>query len=173
MPKTMASASTIEGAVEELGFAPERLERARELCRAATESGGVPAFALAVARHGRLALSEAWGTVMPLAAFALDPRETSSEPRAVAATPETVWLIASVTKPVVCAGVCLLLERGQLALDDPVSRFLPEFRGEDRAGVRIRHLLTHSSGLPDMLPENTKLRRNHAPVEEFIRRACG
>jgi CubicO group peptidase (beta-lactamase class C family) len=36
--------------------------------------------------------------------------------------------------------------------------------------VRIHHLLTHTSGLPDMLPENTELRRQHAPLSEFVRR---
>ena len=88
------------------------------------------------------------------------------------AAPETVWLIASLTKPVVGAAICLLLERGALVLDDPVCRFLPEFRGEERAGVTLRHLLTHSSGLPDMLPEDRALRREHAPLDDFVARAC-
>jgi CubicO group peptidase (beta-lactamase class C family) len=142
------------------GFDRERLERARELCRGAVERGETPAIALCVARRGELVLNETWGTA------------GLAGGEGVPATPETIWLIASVTKPVVCAGVCLLVERGELALDDPVKRYFPEFQGEDRAGMTLRHLLTHTSGLPDMLPENIELRRAHAPHEEFVRRAC-
>jgi CubicO group peptidase (beta-lactamase class C family) len=63
----------------------------------------------------------------------------------------------------------LLVERGLVSLDDPVSRYLPEFKGEDRSATRVRDLLSHTSGLPDMLPENTALRRAHAPLSEFVR----
>jgi CubicO group peptidase (beta-lactamase class C family) len=62
----------------------------------------------------------------------------------------------------------LLSDRGELKLDDPVQKFLPAFRGEDRGAVTIKHLLTHTSGLPDMLPENVELRKRHAPLTEFI-----
>lgn len=142
----------------EAGFDVDRLQRARDLCRAATEAGDVPAIALTVARGGRLVIDEAWGF----------PAGAGTAP----ATPDTVWLIASITKPVVCAGVCLLLERGLLALDDPVSRYLPAYSGDDRRATTLRHLLTHSSGLPDMLPENVELRQRHAPLSEFVERIC-
>src|SRR6266542_3134607 len=56
----------------------------------------------------------------------------------------------------------LLVERGMVALEDPVSFYLPEFRGGQRDKVRVLDLLSHTSGLPDMLPENTELRRQHA-----------
>lgn len=140
---------------EDAGFDRERLDRACDLCRRATETGEIPGISLVVAREGRLALNQAWGSRGP------GP-----------ASPDTVWLIASVTKPVVCAGICLLVERGEAALDDPVSRFIPQFAGADRAGVTLRDLLTHSSGLPDMLPENIELRRRHAPPDEFVSAIC-
>lgn len=94
------------------GFDVGALERVRTLCRRATESGAVPGLALAVARNGKLFVSEAYGT---------RGRFGAGNPPA---TPETIWLIASVTKPVVCAAVCRLLEAGELLLDDPVSRHL-------------------------------------------------
>src|SRR6476646_4204226 len=53
---------------------------------------------------------------------------------------------------------------------DPVSRYLPGFSGGERDKVLVRDLLTHTSGLPDMLPENTELRRAHAPLSEFVER---
>jgi CubicO group peptidase (beta-lactamase class C family) len=50
-----------------------------------------------------------------------------------------------------------LVERGRLSLEDPVRKFIPEFTGGDRDRILVRHLLTHTSGLPDMLPERHPL----------------
>ena len=138
------------------GFDSARLRYVMELCRTATESGAIPGLALLVAKGGIPVLHSAWGVA----------ERTTPRP----ATRDTVWLIASVTKPVVCTGLALLLERGLLALDDRVSRHLPEFAGPDRQEMRLRHLLTHTSGLPDMLPENVELRQRHAPLSVFVER---
>ena len=82
------------------------------------------------------------------------------------------FLLASPTKPMTASAVLWLRDRRELALTDTVTKFLPEFRGGDRGAVTIHHLLTHTSGLPDMLPENTELRRQHAPLSEFVARTC-
>lgn len=155
----------------DLGFDLTRLERVKGLCRAAVERGEIPALALAVARQGRLIVNEAWGEVR-MREEELDAQGLPRQSDPVKAGTDTLWLIASVTKPVVCAGICLLLERGLLGLDDPVAMHLPEFQGDDRRNTRLLHLLTHSSGLPDMLPENTDLRKRHAPMDEFVRLTC-
>lgn len=84
----------------------------------------------------------------------------------------TPFLIASPTKPMTASAVLLLLDRGELKLSDPVQKYLPEFRGGERAAVTIQHLLTHTSGLPDMLPENVELRKRHAPLSEFVAGTC-
>lgn len=67
-------------------------------------------------------------------------------------TEDTIFDAASLTKVVACApAVMLLVERGRLGLDDPVSRHLPEFSGGGKEAVTLRHLLTHTSGLrPDI-----------------------
>jgi len=88
-----------------------------------------------------------------------------------AADPDSVFLIASITKPLTACGVMVLADRGLLKISDPVSRFIPEFSEGDRKLVTIRHLLTHTSGLPDQLPENVELRKRQAPLEEFVERA--
>ena len=88
-----------------------------------------------------------------------------------AAAPETPFLIASITKPLTAAGVMLLVDRGELNLTDPVRKFIPEFSAGDRKLITVHHLLTHTSGLPDQLPENVELRKRHAPLEEFLQRA--
>jgi CubicO group peptidase (beta-lactamase class C family) len=68
--------------------------------------------------------------------------------------------------------VMLMADRGELKLTDPVQKYIPEFRGEGREAVQIRHLLTHTSGLPDMLPENEELRKRHAPLKDFVDGTC-
>ena len=85
---------------------------------------------------------------------------------------DTAFLIASPTKPIAVSAVTWLAERKQLELADPVRKYLPEFTGGDRDTVTIRQLITHTSGLPDMLPENVELRRRHAPLGEFVARSC-
>ena len=68
-------------------------------------------------------------------------------------TPETVYDLASLTKVIALTTECILLvSRGQLDLDAPVQRYLPEFRGPMKDQVTIRHLLTHSAGLAADLP---------------------
>ncbi len=85
---------------------------------------------------------------------------------------DTVFLLASITKPMTATGVMRLVDRRKISLSDPVRKYIPEFRGGDRDLVTIRHLLTHTSGLPDMLPENEALRRRHAPLEDFVAGTC-
>ncbi len=64
---------------------------------------------------------------------------------------DAVFRLASVTKPVVAAAVLRMVDLGVMDLDDPVTRFLPEFRPRcadgSEAVIRIRHLLSHTSGL--------------------------
>jgi CubicO group peptidase (beta-lactamase class C family) len=86
------------------------------------------------------------------------------------ATLESPFLIASITKPMTALGVMLLRDRRELQLTDPVAKYFPDFRGDGRERITIWHLLTHTSGLPDMLPENEELRKRHAPLDEFVAR---
>jgi CubicO group peptidase (beta-lactamase class C family) len=61
----------------------------------------------------------------------------------------TVFDIASITKPVATAALILLLqEQGMLDLEEPVAEFLPAFGSGDKSRITLRHLLTHTSGLP-------------------------
>jgi CubicO group peptidase (beta-lactamase class C family) len=85
---------------------------------------------------------------------------------------DAVFLIASITKPMTVSALMILTDRKEVSLTDPVQRFIPEFRGDGRERVLVRHLLTHTSGLPDMLPENEALRKRHAPLADFVAATC-
>jgi CubicO group peptidase (beta-lactamase class C family) len=73
-------------------------------------------------------------------------------PQRLPASLETIYDLASLTKPLVTGMLCArLLERGQIALDDPVAKYLSEF-ALAHSGISLRHLLTHTSGLPAWRP---------------------
>jgi CubicO group peptidase (beta-lactamase class C family) len=76
----------------------------------------------------------------------------SVEPIHFPAQTGTIYDAASLTKVVATTpSVLLLHERGKLSIDDPVNKYLPEFTGDGRDQVTLRHLLTHTSGLrPDI-----------------------
>lgn len=80
-----------------------------------------------------------------------------------------VYLLASITKPMTASAVMMLVDRKEVALTDAVQKFVPEFQHKD---VTVKHLLTHTSGLPDMPPENVELRKRHAPLSEFVAGTC-
>ncbi len=85
---------------------------------------------------------------------------------------DTVFLTASVSKPVTVAAAMLLVERGKIGLDQQACEILPAFGNRGKETILVRHMMTHTSGLPDMLPDNEQLRRDHQPLSEFVRRMC-
>ena len=97
-------------------------------------------------------------------------RQTSDGP--VPLSDDAIFLVASITKPIVATAILQLVERGQLTLADRVVDYIPEFGREGKYGVEVRHLLTHTSGLPDMLPDNLELRQAHASLQQFSERTC-
>ncbi len=94
------------------------------------------------------------------------------DPAPEALDEDTVFDVASLTKPVITATlVQLLRERGRLDLEAPLQRYLPDCGGADKAGITLRQLLTHSSGLPASLPGNGAGDWAGAAAAERI--ACG
>ncbi len=137
----------------EAGFEPVRIEKSMRLASSWCERGDVPAIALVVGR-GRVALRpQCFGHV----------NLAETEPL----QPDSLFTVASITKPIVAMGVMQLVERGAITLGDRVTDFVPEFGGKGRYRVRVRHLLTHTSGLPDLLPHDRDLRRANAPLSDF------
>jgi CubicO group peptidase (beta-lactamase class C family) len=63
---------------------------------------------------------------------------------------ETLFTAFSATKGITATVIHLLAERGQLAYDDPVATYWPEFAAHGKAGITLRHVLTHTAGVPQM-----------------------
>ena len=144
---------------EAIGFSSDRLDRVGQLLSLTHEAGDLMGAAVQVTRGG----------------VAVDPicagrRRLADESANVEA--DTVFLIASITKPIVTSAVARLIERGALGLDDRVADLLPGFEASGKEGVQVRHLMTHTSGLPDQIPENRAYREAHRPLSDFVARTC-
>ncbi|TAL05547.1 MAG: class A beta-lactamase-related serine hydrolase, partial [Verrucomicrobia bacterium] len=91
------------------------------------------------------------------------------EPEAEAMTEDTIFDAASLTKVVATTpSVMLLIERGKVQLDAPVTNYIPEFAANGKEAVTIRHLLTHTSGLRPGIPAKP----DWSGYDEGIRLAC-
>jgi len=93
----------------------------------------------------------------------------SPEPDAPLATSETVYDLASLTKPIATTTACMwLVQRGQLALHSTIAEWLPRWRGKDREHATVGDLLSHSAGLTAHLP----LYRDCTGRQEFEATIC-
>ncbi|HEX8424617.1 MAG TPA: serine hydrolase domain-containing protein, partial [Pyrinomonadaceae bacterium] len=103
-------------------------------------AGDFPSAVYVVAEGGRVVLADALGHAV-------------REPEQRAANLDTVYDLASLTKPLVTGLLCALrIEHGEVAMDERVAHYLPEFAGTDKRAITVRQLLTHTSGLPPWRP---------------------
>jgi CubicO group peptidase (beta-lactamase class C family) len=106
------------------------------MLRSRIDAGDFPSAVYVVAEHGRQVFADALGQAV---------REPESHPASL----ETIYDLASLTKPLVTGLLCArLVQSGELSLDSSVSNYLVEFDRSDKTGITIRELLTHASGLP-------------------------
>lgn len=102
--------------------------------------GDFPSAVYVVAEGGRIMMMDALGNAV-------------CAPVQHAATVETIYDVASLTKPLVTTLLCAQqIERGALKLDAAVAHYLPEYDRPDKGGITVRQLLTHTSGLPAWRP---------------------
>jgi CubicO group peptidase (beta-lactamase class C family) len=142
-----------------IGLSLEGMEGVYRILEESVDKGKLMGAAIQVSRNG----------------VALGPRSVGwrmLDPGGPPVEPDTIFLVASVTKPMTVAAAMVLVERGKLCLDDRVCDFIPEFAQRGKEGVRVRHLMTHTSGLVDMLPDNLILRSTKAPLKTFVQRIC-
>lgn len=141
---------------EDVGLDPKRLQVAYDLLEKMTgERDGIPGGALLVGRAGKIVAPRCFGRQGPQRA-------------APALQPDALFLMASITKPIVYLAALMLVERGKLNLGERVTRYVPEFAAHDKGETLVGHLFTHTSGLPDMLANNAELRKDHAPLKKYL-----
>jgi len=157
---------------EQVGLSSERLERIGQVLRVDVERGRIPGAVVVVARKGRVASVQTVGF----------------RDRAAGApmTPNAIFRIASMTKPIVTVAALSLYEEGRLLLSDPVSKYIPAFKnqtvGLERAPAEremtIQDLMRHTSGLTygnrgkteiyKMYPESSNVSSLTLTMDEFI-----
>jgi CubicO group peptidase (beta-lactamase class C family) len=136
---------------EAVGLSPERLERLTRVMQEAVDSGRTAGLVALVSRNGRVAYLKSFGK--------LDLARRTSMPT------NAIFRIASQTKAVTTTAVMMLMEEGRILLDDPVSKYIPEFaaarvavQAPDKGAtgystvplkrpITIRDLLTHTAGI--------------------------
>jgi len=159
---------------EQVGLSSERLARITQVLRADVERGQIPGAVVVVARKGRAAYVQSVGF-----------RDKAS---GAPMTPDAIFRIASMTKPLVTVAALSLYEEGRLLLSDPVSKYIPAFKhltvGVERAPAEremtIQDLMRHTSGLTygnrgtteiyKMYPESSNASSLTLTMDEFIER---
>lgn len=133
-----------------VGIAPARLARVDAMLEEAIQQNKVPGIVALVARKGKIVFHKAYGSADPQAHRAQKP--------------DDIFRIASQSKAITSTAVMMLWEQGKFQLDDPISRYIPEFKNPQvlktyndadntyttdpaKSEITIRHLLTHTSGL--------------------------
>lgn len=99
---------------------------------------GIPGLAVAVVREGRIVAAQSYGV--------------ANLELGVPVSLETVFPIASLDKQLTASGIMLLVQDGKLRLDDEIGRYLADAPSSWQ-GIQVRHLLSHTSGLPDVVAE--------------------
>ncbi|MEY4470500.1 MAG: Esterase EstB [Pseudomonadota bacterium] len=127
----------------DVGLCPDRTQRLMDALKREVDSGRLPGAVALIARHGQIGLLEAVGVQDPATGA---PMRTDS-----------IFRIYSMTKPVVSVAIMMLVERGQLLISDPVSRWLPEYAHPQVATAQglvpaqqaatVQDLLRHTAGL--------------------------
>jgi CubicO group peptidase (beta-lactamase class C family) len=150
---------------EVAGFSSERLARIDEMMNDAIAKGQIPGGVVFISRGGRVVLHKAYGT--------RDPESRAPMQR------DAIFRIASQSKAITSLAVMMLWEEGRFQLDEPISRYLPDFAQAtvlktfnaadssyttERAtrAVTIRHLLTHTSGIDYAAIGSTEFRAIYA-----------
>ncbi len=114
--------------------------------RAEMEKQKVPGVAVAIVRGGEVIKTQGYGL--------------ANVEHQVPVKAGTIFQSGSVGKQFTSAAVMLLVEEGKLALPDPLTKFFPEAPAS-WAGITVRHLLTHTSGIPDYSPQTVDYRKDY------------
>jgi len=130
-----------QGKPEDVGMSRKRIDHVRDLAGGWVADGHTPSLVIFAARKGVIVLHEAFGHQGP-----------GNDSPALAK--DAIFWLASISKPITATAAMTLVDDGLLALNRPVSDYIPEFIGEGKDDVLVHHLLTHTSGLNDEVITN-------------------
>lgn len=142
--------SLLPGNPKENGFSSERLARIDQLCNDYVSKNYIPGAVVLIVRNGKVVYHKAYGY------SDMEAKTTLKK--------DDIFRIASQTKAITSLAVMMLFEEGKLLLDDPISKYIPEFKNPKvlsslnwadttystipaKSEITIRQLLTHTSGL--------------------------
>lgn len=158
-------AVTAIGDEDHTGIDPAAVERIWEAARRWYQAGMHPAIQLCLRHDGRVVLNRAighgWGNAPA------DPPDGEQIP----VTTETPFCVYSTAKAITTTTMHLLAERGYFSLDDRVCDYLPNYATHGKARTTIRHVLTHSAGVP--IPTGPKPDLSRADDHEYAHEQLG
>lgn len=118
-----------------VGMSAQSLAEIDDAAAKALAARQMPGCVVLVARQGKTVFLRAYG-------------EKAVAPKKMPMTVDTVFDLASLTKPVATAtSIMLLVEDGKVALDEPVAHYLPQFAANGKDSITVRQLMTHEGGL--------------------------
>jgi len=148
------SSKLIAGKPEEVGMSEKRIEHVKKLAKNWVDQGIHPSLVVIVARKGIIVLQEAFGRLT---------HAEDSPPLKL----DSIFLMASISKPITATLAMILVEDGLLGLNRPVSWYIPEFKGKGKDAVMVHHLLTHTAGINISLDQESKKKREESNVPDF------
>ena len=134
---------------EDVGLSSERLNRIGTTLKADIEAGRIPGAVIAIARHGKLVALDAYGW-----------RDKAA---GVAMTTDSIFNIASMTKPMTTVGALMLYEQGKILIDDPLSKYFPKF-----ASMRVAARDASGEPTADTVPANRQI-----TIQDLMRHTSG
>lgn len=143
---------------EKHGIDSERLDRLFTRVQGDITRRLYPGAAVAIARGGTIVASGVFGSAR------LAGPKSNPQP----ATPQTLWLLYSQTKPLVSCAIWMLVERGLLSFHEPVASYLPKFVRHGKDKVTLFHLLTHQAGFPNANITGTDAWVDHLLMREAV-----
>jgi len=144
------SSPLVKGSPKSAAMSAERMNRIDDMLQDAVSSGDIPGVVAMVARRGKIVFHKAYG---------MADNQSSRKLKK-----DDIFRIASQSKAITSTALMMLWEEGKFRLDDPVSKFIPEFKDPEvltrftygdtsyanvpaEEEITIRHLLTHTSGI--------------------------
>ena len=158
---------------EEVGFSSVRLKRLSDRINEGVKAGELPGAVVLIARNGRIVMHEAFG---------FRDKDAKAEMKL-----DTIFRIASMTKPIVTTAAMMLMEEGKLSLADPVSKYIPAF-AETKVAVKkanadgtvemalepqfrpmtVQDLMRHTSGLTYGAASSNPVKQSYMDMKVMV-----